>query len=284
MFENVRGKESTGGRSRLWLGGGLALAIVVIVLVVRALGKSPPPPPAASASPPPAAAPRARPAEGAMVRIEGGTFRMGTDDGDEDEKPVHDQRVGSFEIDALEVSVGAYATCVAAGKCVAALGEGDCNWNKPERRDHPVNCVDYAQAMAYCAFVGKRLPTEREWELAARGTENRLYPWGNATPAGQLCWSGEGSDLGKGNQHGTCPVGSHPAGATPQGVEDLAGNVWEWTSSRYCPYPGDDCGTTLYVFRGGGWNNFVPRFVRAADRTKDAPTTRNDNLGFRCAR
>jgi formylglycine-generating enzyme required for sulfatase activity len=222
---------------------------------------------------------------GNMVRIEGGKFRIGADGGDRDEQPLQDRTIRPFEIDVLEVTAGEFEGCVAAGKCSPATrAEGNCNAGKPERRHHPVNCVDQPQAAAYCAFVGKRLPTEAEWERAARGTAARTYPWGDTPPTAQLCWSGEGSKAGRGKQSSTCVVGTHPDGKTPDGVHDLAGNVWEWTASKYCPYDNEACSSELVVLRGGAFNNSAPGYVRGADRAKDRPLTRNDNLGFRCAR
>ncbi len=137
------------------------------------------------------------------------------------------------------------------------------------RSNHPINCVDWNQANAYCTSVGKRLPTEEDWEYAARGTAGNEYPWGNTpAPSNQLCWNGTGNDLGQGNRRSTCPVGSYPAGNTPLG---LAGNVWEWTSSGYSADYSAARDTASRVFRGGGWNvcrSFVrprcgPRQVRA---------------------
>lgn len=249
-----------------------------------ALRGAPPPPPAAEATPD---APKVRPSipPGAMATVPTGKVRMGSDNGDADEKPITERGVSTFEIDVLEVTVADFEACVQAGKCSEPVrAEGKCNWGKPERRDHPVNCVDQAQAAAYCASVGKRLPSETEWEMAARGPAGRTYPWGNEPPGGQLCWNGVGSDVGKGKRDSTCVVGTHPAGITAEGVHDLAGNVWEWTSSKYCPYEKPDCGDERAVFRGGGFNNSAPGYVRGADRTKDKPSARNDNLGFRCAR
>ena len=159
-----------------------------------------------------------------------------------------------------------------------------CNWQKPDRDRHPVNCVDWKHAGEYCAFAGKRLPTEEEWEFAARGADGRKYPWGPAAPAAQLCWNGEGSDVGKGNRQGTCPVASYPSGASPFGAYDMAGNVWEWTADAYCPYGRKGCGDERRVIRGGAWNNLVPQYVRAQDRATEAAESRPENVGFRCAK
>jgi formylglycine-generating enzyme required for sulfatase activity len=222
--------------------------------------------------------------DGVMVPVRGGTFKLGSLDGDADERPIIDARVDAFEIDTVEVSVDAYKACVAAGKCQLPDVGNYCNWDKPGKGRHPVNCVDAMEAEAYCAFVGKRLPTEDEWDYAARSGDGRKYPWKDGPPAAQLCWNGDGNDVGKGNRQGTCPVGAFPMGASPSGALDMVGNVWEWTSTPYCPYDDRACSDPRRVIRGGGWNNLVPEYVRAQDRSKEATKARNDNIGLRCAR
>jgi len=215
-----------------------------------------------------------RPESGRMVRIAGGTFQMGSNANEDNEKPVHAVRVGSFFMDVTEVTVGAYAACVRGGKCSEPDSDSSCNWKKTGRDKHPINCVDWNQATAYCGYTGKRLPTEEEWEYAARGSAGREYPWGKGVPSQQLCWNGSS----------TCEAGSFSAGATPEGVMDLAGNVWEWTSSPYCPYNSKNCSETARVDRGGGWNITYPVYVRGAGRDRYAPSDRFYALGFRCAR
>ncbi len=220
---------------------------------------------------------------GGMVRLPGGTYTTG-----ETKTTV---TVQPFLLDLTEVTVGAYQACVKAGKCRAAwdtvdwpgISDADrrqsssCNRDRIDRANHPVNCVDWNQAVAYCTAQGKRLPSEEEWEWAARGAEKgTTYPWGNDAPRNQLCWNGEGNDLGKGKRMSTCPVGSYPKGDSPQGVKDLAGNVWEWTSSSY--------DASHRVYRGGGWRGDDPRSVAAARRGRFTPDDRDGNLGFRCAR
>ncbi len=272
-------------RTPLFAAAGIGL-LVVAGFAYRAMHSSDPPP-----TPPPVPATAAldlrapsAAIDGVMIPVRGGTFKLGSTDGDADERPIIEARVDPFEIDTVEVSVDAYKICVAAGKCQLPDTGNYCNWDKPEKNRHPVNCVDAIQAEAYCAFVGKRLPSEDEWDYAARGGDGRKYPWKDGPPLAQLCWNGDGNDLGKGNRQGTCPVGAFPAGASPSGALDMAGNVWEWTSTAYCPYDNRSCGDLRRVIRGGGWNNLVPEFVRAQDRSKEATKARNDNIGLRCAR
>src|SRR5262249_22284856 len=140
-----------------------------------------------------------------------------------------------------------------------------CNYGVPGRGDHPINCVDWLQADAFCKAYGKRLPTEEEWEWAARGgARGTTYPWGDEPPGKQVCWDGEGSELGKGSRQLTCAVGSHRAGDSPLGIHDLAGNVWEWTSSIHT--------AEARVYRGGGWSAGDAPGVRASDRSRGEPS------------
>jgi formylglycine-generating enzyme required for sulfatase activity len=234
-----------------------------------------------------------------MVLVPGGAFDMGADDGPPEERPRHRVDVAPFWIDVTEVTVAAYAACARAGACSPASPLVDvgaevhdftsnsgasCNGARADRQDHPVNCIPWSQADAYCRFAGKRLPTEEEWEYAARGGDGRRYAWGNEAPGAQLCWDGEGSDAGKRNRHTTCPVGHHRGDASPFGVLDMAGNVSEWTSNpwlhRY-DVPGIDPG---HVFRGGSWASYAPRYVTATTRDFYPPARYYDFLGFRCAR
>ena len=252
-----------------------------------------------------------------MKLIEGATFPMGSAAEGEtpsDQTPLHDRTVGSFCLDATEVTVNAYsacADCAAAPMTVEIEGitpNGRSFWNqfcnRPEAREHPINCVDWHQAKAYCAASGKRLPTEAEWELAARGRDVRTYPWGPAPPSDERlnACGAECSRMlterlervgtgpwpamygGDDSAPSTAPVGRYPAGATPAGVLDLAGNVWEWTESHYCPYGKDDCDDSRRVLRGGGWDTVESQYVRAAHRNPSAATARGWSIGFRCAR
>jgi formylglycine-generating enzyme required for sulfatase activity len=203
-----------------------------------------------------------------MIPVPGGSFSMGSTDED-DQAPVHVENVDPFDIDATEVTVGAYQACVDAHACAAAKTGAGCNW------------VD---ADNFCRAIRKRLPTEREWEYAARGKGGRKWPWGAAPPAGQLCWNGVGSDVGKGNRKSTCPVSSFPQDASGFGVLDLGGNVAEWTASRYCPYAEPNCASETRVIRGGAWDDFSAPASEATTRDKRSEFERAVRLGFRCAR
>jgi formylglycine-generating enzyme required for sulfatase activity len=175
--------------------------------------------------------------------------------------------------------------------------------NGTDRPAHPINCVDWDQAMAYCRWKGKRLPTEAEWEYAARGNDGRIFPWGNEAPSAKrlnVCGS-ECAAMAKrelsaewpayyNDDDGwaaTAPVGSYPEGASPFGALDMAGNVAEWTADWYGVYStkaetnpqGPRTGTSR-VSRGGGW--LGP--ARATDREWPDPAVRAMDRGFRCAR
>ncbi len=212
-----------------------------------------------------------------MVAIPGGTFQMGSNSGQSDEKPVHAVTVGAFCMDATEVTVDAYAACVRGGGCnTTDLMDNYCNWGESGKGSHPINCVDWNQASAHCRWASKRLPTEEEWEYGARGTQGWEYPWGNGSPGSQLCWT---------KSDGTCRVGSYPSGDSPFGLKDMTGNVWEWTSSGYSDdYSRNRATDRRVVNRGGSWFSDNPSGVRAAYRRMQFPSIRDISLGFRCAR
>ncbi len=251
-----------------------------------------------------------------MVRIAGQIFAMGSDiDGEtpSDETPKKTVSVSTFCLDVTEVTVAAYAACACGERPLSADFEGltpngrtfeSQFCNGADKGSHPMNCVDWSQAKRFCESVGKRLPIESEWELAARGKEGRAYPWGDAPPNGERlnACGAECSKMlterlekaGKGawpamypdddHASATSPVGRYRAGATPNGVLDLAGNVWEWTESAYCPYRDPDCGDSRRVLKGGGWDTTERQNVRAARRYPSAPTARGKSVGFRCAK
>ena len=218
------------------------------------------------------------------VDIPGGTFTMGDThgDGDSDEKPTRSVRLSSFAMARTETTVEQYQACVSAGACRApqgSVGPGD----------HPVTYVDWDQASAFCRYAGGRLPTEAEWEYAARGTDGRKFPWGNSNPGPTLANCAD--SLCGDRFSGTSPVGSFPAGRSPFGLDDMTGNVWEWVADWFGSY--DISSTTnpmgpssgeKRVVRGGGFGSGGVRFLRAADRSMGAPSVADDVLGFRCAR
>ena len=217
---------------------------------------------------------------GGMVHIAGGTFTMGprTRIAMASDPMVHTAKVAPFDIDVNEVTVATYQKCVEDGLCVSPPAEqARCNYGHPERANHPMNCVNYNEANAFCHTVNKRLPTEEEWEFAARGgAEARTYPWGSAEPSKQLCWSG----LTK--LDGTCPIRVFASGAF--GIFDMAGNVSEWTSSAYTAAEKKDASRITRVCRGGGWADANALDFRGSYRVAHAPANRDSDLGFRCAR
>jgi formylglycine-generating enzyme required for sulfatase activity len=233
------------------------------------------------AAPPPIPSP----IELAMVPVPEGTFSMGSAEGDEDERPVHAVHVAGFAIQKTETRVAEYARCEAAGACTKTPEMPYCNEWEKDRAAHPMNCVTFAQATAFCAWAQARLPSEAEWEYAARGANGGKYPWGNAGPdATCLCWDGHKSDLGLGKRRSTCEAGSHPAGASPFGVLDLAGNVWEWTSDLYSRDYQSARIDVKRVVRGGTWYSYDPADVRATLRFREREDKADYGVGFRCVR
>lgn len=231
-----------------------------------------------------------------MVAIRGGEFLMGNDGrgddgpGDEDERPAHRVTVNAFRLDKYETTNAMYDAFVRATRRAPPFHWADGGY--PEgTADHPVVYVSWHDAEAYCRWSGKRLPTEAEWERAARGGDGRRFPWGNEfsalnanTPQYWLAQRASGH---------TMPVGSFPQGRTPEGVEDLAGNVYEWVADWYQPYPGNQhpnvhYGTKNKVLRGGSWYDCLSYGCGlsspAYNRSRFAPDIKNKGFGFRCAR
>ncbi len=233
---------------------------------------------------------------GEMVHVPAGEFRMGCNKKvdkqcSKDEKPYHKVHLDAFYIDKYEVTVEQYAACVRAGKCKKPNAGGTCNWGKSDRGNHPINCVDWYQAKSYCEWTGRRLPTEAEWEKAARGTDGRKYPWGNQKATCDYAVMNENNQSGCG-RGSTWPVGGKPRGASPYGAMDMAGNVWEWCADWYDEKyyrnspnrnPKGPSSGKARVLRGGSWNG-SPNGLRSSPRGRRDPDFRHDNLGFRCAR
>jgi hypothetical protein len=223
-----------------------------------------------------------------MVRIKGGTFQMGSDDGAANERPVHEVTVATFDLDITEVTVAAYKKCMADGKCTPPTAARASTFNAGDDT-LPANFIDWHHAKLYCEQNGKRLPTEEEWEFAARGTEGRRWAWGSGVPkAAGGCW---GRDRGL-KPLGPCPVGSYPDTDTPQGVKDMTGNLWEWTSSGWSSTYALGRNPARRVFRGGSWADdafLSEKFkfelvVRATARLANDPIENGLMVGFRCAK
>ncbi|MEI7894700.1 MAG: bifunctional serine/threonine-protein kinase/formylglycine-generating enzyme family protein [Myxococcales bacterium] len=214
-----------------------------------------------------------------MKTFAGVEFTMGSALGAHDELPLTKVTLAAFLMDTHETTASDYKQCVDVAVCSAA-GTGDfCTGDDPSRLDHPINCVSWTQAQTYCGWLGRRLPTEAEWEYAAAGRAGRQFPWGSSFISDKnLCWGRCKTNAG------TCKVGSYPAGHTPEGIEDLAGNVWEWTASSYCSYGSALCNDPRHVVRGGGWCGADGAVVRAAVRLAKTPATQSANIGFRCVR
>jgi formylglycine-generating enzyme required for sulfatase activity len=307
---------ASAARGRAWMipaaVGGVVLTAGIVLSITRPwdTGSKPPPPPspqasipsvAPSSSPPPRAsaiAPAAPPPlprgtcpeEMIAVRPKDPVWigsRPGV--GDDDERPRWQYPINPYCIGKTEVATAEFARCVAAGKCTEPAAHAECN-KAADRPNHPVNCVDLKNARTYCVWRGHRLPTEEEWEVAARGHGERLHPWGDEPPRDQLCWNGPGNDRGLQKRESTCPVGFYPSKPGKRGDEselgalDMAGNVKEWTSSSHCKYLEILCATSRSVLRGGDWQSSDASEMRGADRTAASSTAASPRVGFRCAR
>jgi eukaryotic-like serine/threonine-protein kinase len=266
-----------------------------------------------------------------MVRVPAAEMTVGTADGPAEETPPHTVKVAALCVDEGEVTVDEYAACVAAKGCTEPLSKADwpnipkdeqqrwspfCNYQQPllpipllptkGRGEHPMNCVTFDEARAYCRYARGRLPNEAEWELAARGTDGRPFPWGFDPPSPERlnvcddgCTTGEperGSARSapvevigqrfKGDDHwkATAPSGAFAAGVSPFGAFDMAGNVAEWTESPFCPYSEPACGAVARVVRGGSWVSESPAAVHTTSRVKMNPAARTPDIGFRCVK
>ena len=276
---------------------------------------APSPTASASASAPPKGCPPG------MAEVPTTAFFMGSDTGTDEEKPSHKVRLSTFCMDIHEVTVEDYLQCSDKGECKRPwavvdwpeIAERDkklftplCNVNDPVgKAKHPVNCVDWQMAVSFCEFKHKRLPTEAEWELAARGPDGRTYPWGdepadetrlNACGKECVAWGKAKNEPMKAMYPGddgfatTAPVGSFPKGASRFGMMDIVGNVWEWTADWDGKYAGAEQtdpkgpGTgTERIVRGGAWNGSFASWLRPSQRYAFPPETRSHVVGIRCA-
>lgn len=208
------------------------------------------------------------------VRIPAGGFVQGSNRGEEDERPQRPARLPSFRMDRTEVTRAAYAGCVRRRRCPQVTGFDARQVDEP---GHPMTGVNWWEAQAYCRFAGGDLPTEAQWEKAARGALGRIFPWGDALDCAHANWGNfgnEGPCAGK-NPGRPVGVGSYPAGATPEGVMDLGGNVWEWVKDAY------DRDRSRRVVKGGSCCSYFVE-PRAANRNAWNPAHRDADLGFRC--
>jgi formylglycine-generating enzyme required for sulfatase activity len=334
--KTTTGRPSGSGKLGLFVGLGLG-AVAAIGGTVYAIGSkkdaasAPSPPPSATAAPSASAGPSAAaaaalvpakaPCPSDMIAIPGGSFFMGNDDALPLERPAHQVELAPFCIDRFELSVEKYKACSDAGRCKRAGTTNDwpgiadhdhkvfdplCNVRDPEgKAKHPINCVDWEMSDKYCREQGKRLPTEAEWEFAARGPDGRKYPWGDDDPSAGFMNACGKECVAWGSKNGvdekamydsddgfptTAPVGSFPKGASRYGVEDVVGNVWEWVADYYGPYTKDEQKAPTgpaegdeRVIRGGSWNASYASWVRPTFRYKDTPAKRSYGIGFRCA-
>ena len=304
--------SSGGDRSGTWAWLAMAaIAVVIIGVVMAKVGTSGGAPTTRASTAPSTQASAAATAEQAvrvtpfladMVKVPAGSFTMGSDHDGKGEKPPH--RVAlkhAFYIDRTEVRADAYAACVEDGACSSNkvhAGDGvdstyGCNTDK-ERPKHPANCIDRTQAEQYCTFAKKRLPTEAEWELAARGSDAREYPWGNTAPTtcAQAILTGMIGECG--DRKGTWEIGTTADGRAPSGALDMAGNVWEWVADGYDAYPVTDASEIVDpkaalapggkgVLRGGSWDYSVTS-AKTTYRLPFAAANGNVSTGVRCAR
>jgi formylglycine-generating enzyme required for sulfatase activity len=223
-----------------------------------------------------------------MVEIPAGSFTMGQDGSKPKNGPAHTVDLPAYEIDRFELTNDEFGYFVdLTGYVTYAEQNSTKNWRDAAegKGNHPVVYVTWDDAVAYCEWAGKRVPTEAEWEKAARGDDGRAYAWGNDFVA-------ENGNFYEGGIRGTTAVGSFPGGASPYGVEDMAGNVREWTADFFLPFEGAAAdadpffGEENRVNRGGGWfDGEDGEIVTTYNRNAGPPgTSANDDIGFRCAR
>jgi serine/threonine-protein kinase len=237
-----------------------------------------------------------------QVYVPSGSFMMGSFNGDSHEQPAHEVYLDGYWIDKFEVTNAQYEKCVDEGKCETPFKNATFTrasyFGTAIYANYPVVYVSWAKAKAYCEWAGGRLPTEAEWEKAARGnTDTRVYPWGGALDGGKANYCDRNCESDKKDQNvndgyaDTAPIGYYPGGASPFGVMDMAGNVWEWVADWYGaeyysrqttwsnptgPTSGED-----RVIRGGSWIN-TAIIMRVSNRYSYSSDTTYSSIGFRC--
>jgi len=325
-----------GGSGKIAVGilGAAAVASVIAVLAIRSRMKDEGPAPGTSSEALPAgsaiaAAAPTTCADG-MVMIPGGSFFEGSDDADSKLwQPAHRVTLSTFCIDLTEVTVAAYKKCSDKGRCkrpepdpsypksdkVTAEEHAQsqkklaplCNFYAEGRDQHPINCVSWSQADNFCRKRRGRLPSEAEWEFAARGSDGRKFPWGEAAGIDEKHMNACGAECARWQTDndvattpkmydaddgfvGTAPVGSFPAGKSKHGLSDMVGNVWEWTNDWFSVYGKDEVANPTgasagdkKAIRGGGFNGGDPLWVNPAYRYHQVPTASVPGIGFRCA-
>jgi formylglycine-generating enzyme required for sulfatase activity len=246
-----------------------------------------------------------------MAFVPGGTFKMGSVGNESSDfttyptfegerhfmTPAHVVSVQSFCIDLAPVTVAEYSACVARGACAAPPRQDDpqcrkpgdcvldqtkdnslayagkpCNWTLPGHAEYPEECVDWKEAQRYCEQVSRRLPTEKEWERAARGTDERFVAYGTPQTDPGTCADAPTKEV-------TCPVASYPGARSPYGLFDMAFAPREWTATHYCQYPREVCGGLEISVRGG----LAAHQALTTSREPVAPEVRKIDLTFRCA-
>jgi len=237
-----------------------------------------------------------------LLPVPAGEFSMGSNDGGDDEKPVHTVYLDAFWIDQTEVTNGMFTLCVSGGACLPPQDTSSMTrssyYGNPDYANYPVIHVDWNQADAYCAWAGRRLPTEAEWEKAARGSDGRTYPWGNDSPdSNPLNYKqnvGDSTIVGENHKPDNRYYVSYREDFSPYGAYDMAGNVSEWVADWYGESYYQNAPTSIptgttsgdyRVLRGGSWYS-LDGLVRSAYRGGDSPDDSGSygGYGFRCAR
>jgi sulfatase modifying factor 1 len=294
-FSRFRGSELVpGGADSAYTESNVsAISTAIRQLAGRMFGVGPQTPysPDSPSAPPsrPAAAPPPQTILQQLVSIPGGEFVMGSRAGERPERREHTVVLSPFKIDRYETTQAMFARYLSATRRAAPT----CFWDPNAMPNHPAVCVRWWDAKAYCEWTGGRLPTEAEWEMAARGKDRRLYPWG-FEPAGcsRAIMEGGTNQAGCGANFAQ-PVGSRPQGASPFGVQDMSGNASEWVADFFDDdYYGDSPTSnpkgpsrgSLRVIRGGSWGDNMPRYLTATQRARKIPEEANKYVGFRCVR